>query len=55
MRWMLLSIFVFFFVGLPLYYLNSVVMPDLQSLKQVYGNAGATASAVASQSAPNNR
>lgn len=55
MRWLSLGIFVVIFVITPMYLLNTFVMPELQSLKQVYGNADATASSIASQRAPTSR
>jgi hypothetical protein len=43
-------IFVFCFVFLPLYLLDSIVMPELMTLKSVYENAGANAAHIAAQS-----
>jgi hypothetical protein len=50
MKWMLLTIFIFFFVFAPLYLLNSLVMPDLLGLKQTYLHADQRANAIISQS-----
>lgn len=50
MRFFLLMIFVFCFVFLPLYLLDSIVMPELMTLKSVYENAGANAAHIAAQS-----
>lgn len=40
MRFILLGIFVFFFVALPVYALNTLVMPELNSLQYAYAHAG---------------
>ena len=50
MKWMLLSIFILLFVAAPMYLLNSFVLPDLMSLKQVYTHADSSAAAIAGQS-----
>ena len=47
MKFLLVAIFVFFFVAMPMYLLNTFVMPQVQNLQQVYANAGHTADAVA--------
>lgn len=47
MRFMLLGIFVFFFVIIPMYLLNTLVMPELQSLKQTYARADTVAQRLA--------
>jgi len=52
MRLLSLGVFVVIFVIAPMYVLNKVVMPELQSLKQTYSNDGATATAIASQRPP---
>jgi hypothetical protein len=55
MKYMLLGLFVFFFVILPMYALNSLVMPGLESLKQTYSNADATAQQLAGTATPTNQ
>lgn len=40
MRFILLSVFIFFFVALPMYLLNTLVMPELNALQQTYAHAG---------------
>jgi len=47
MRWVLLGIFVFFFFIVPMYALNTLVMPELNSLKTTYANADTTAENIA--------
>jgi hypothetical protein len=42
MKFLLLGVFVFFFVYIPLYLLNSLVMPDLNGLEQSYSHQGQT-------------
>lgn len=49
MKWMLISIFLLFFVGAPMYLLNTFVMPDLLALKNVYSHADQRATAVIAQ------
>lgn len=39
MKFILLGVFVTFFVALPMYLLNSLVMPELSGLKQTYSQA----------------
>lgn len=34
-----IALFLFFFVATPAYLLNTMVMPELSNLKNVYGNA----------------
>ena len=48
MRVVVFSVFVFFFVGTPLYLLNALVMPELMSLQNTYSHADAIAQKVAS-------
>jgi hypothetical protein len=55
MKYMLLGLFIFFFVILPMYALNSLVMPELDSLKQTYSNADATAQQLAGTATPTSR
>ncbi|HUB93684.1 MAG TPA: hypothetical protein VMB52_04225 [Verrucomicrobiae bacterium] len=40
MKFILLGIFVFFFVGMPLYLLNTVVMPEVSGLAKSYAGQG---------------
>jgi hypothetical protein len=47
MKIILLSVFVFFFVAVPFYILESVVMPGLDSLQQTYAHADDIAEQVA--------
>ncbi|MFI5275417.1 MAG: hypothetical protein ACHQT5_01175 [Candidatus Saccharimonadales bacterium] len=47
MRFLFLVMFVAVLVGLPLYVLNSLVMPQLQSVQQVYAHEDVIANNVA--------
>lgn len=47
MRIIFIVLFAVTFVGAPLYALNALVMPQLQSLQQVYANEGAVANNIA--------
>jgi|GEM_PF-6527219 len=47
MKYFLLGVFVFFFVVTPLYVLNTMVIPDLLSLKGTYANMDVTANRIA--------
>lgn len=47
MRFIFLATFVVVLVGLPLYALNALVMPQLQSMQQVYTHDDAIANNVA--------
>lgn len=42
MKFVLLGAFVFFFVGMPLYLLDNLVMPDLTGLEQSYSHQDQT-------------
>lgn len=48
MKYMLLAIFIVFFVVLPLYLLNTLVMPQLQQLQTSYAAADTLANKIAS-------
>lgn len=47
MKFILYAVFVIFFVALPMYILNTLVMPDMQSLQQTYTHANDLATAAA--------
>ena len=47
MKYIFVAIFVFFFVGLPMYVLNNMVMPQLAQLQQTYAHAGQMADRIA--------
>ena len=47
MRFIILVLFAGLLVGMPLYALNSLVLPQLQSMKQVYAHEDAVANNVA--------
>lgn len=49
MRLMLLGVLILFFVVLPMYLLNAVIMPELNGLQNFYANSGAIAEAAAGQ------
>lgn len=49
MKFFLFAVFVLFFVAVPFYLLNALVMPALTSMKQTYSHAGAIAQQVANQ------
>ena len=51
MKLVLLAVFVFFFVVLPMYMLNALLLPELNALRQTYANAGQTADQVETESA----
>ena len=53
MRFLFLVVFVVVLVGLPLYALNSLVMPQLQSMQQTYAHEDAVANNVARLSQSN--
>jgi len=47
MRFVLLGIFVFCFLVIPMYLLNTVMMPELAGLQQTYAHADDIAARVA--------
>ncbi len=47
MKYMLLAIFITFFVALPMYLLNTMVMPQLQQLQTSYASADTIANNIA--------
>ena len=46
MRFMLLGIFAFFFVAMPMYLLDTLVMPELNSLQYSYAHQDQTVQAL---------
>lgn len=40
MKFLLVGVFVGFFVALPVYLLNTLVMPELNALQYTYAHAG---------------
>lgn len=55
MRWLFFGLFLVMFVITPLYLLNNVVMPELTSMKQFYGNTDQTVNSLVSADTPQNQ
>jgi hypothetical protein len=50
MRFIFLFIFIFFFVIMPMYLLNTFVMPEINGIESSYANAGKMADNIAAGS-----
>ena len=54
MKFIFVGIFIFFFVMIPMYLLNTIVMPALNSLEYSYANQGQTVQSMVGRTTTSN-